>query len=203
MSKRDDILEIASVTFREHGYQKANLTYIAGQCGMNKAGLYYYFNNKEDLFMSMLQKDIGNVKDKLTSILSAPGNMYQRLRSFMVYRTSSIGLMKKYLDMFSQGVAPPKLRNLAFNVKHKFNEFEIELLTGFLYQYAEKYNLKINKPYYLVLTLIGVSEKIGIMTFHKNDKLNIEETIEEVLQLLPIIPDHPGDSEKNHTATII
>ena len=194
MSKKDEILDIASKTFREFGYQKANLSYIAGQCGMNKAGLYYYFKNKEDLFMSMLKKDIGNIQDKITSILSEPEDLYERLSNFMIYRTSSFGLVKKYLDMFSQGVAPPNLRNLAFSVKHSFNEYEIDLLTGYLSQYIEYYSLKGVKPYYLALTLTGVSEKIGLLSFHENVRMDIEETIDEVLGLLNL--KHLKEKEK-------
>lgn len=46
------ILHTASRLFMEHGYEPVSLMQIAKACGVTKASVYYYFNNKAQLFTS-------------------------------------------------------------------------------------------------------------------------------------------------------
>jgi len=54
---KDKILEAAKSLFNRQGYSKTSVDDISQAVGMRKSSLYYYFKNKEDLFMSSFQKD--------------------------------------------------------------------------------------------------------------------------------------------------
>lgn len=51
--RRDAILAIARREFIAHGYEKASLNTIIADAGISKGSLYYYFEDKADLFMTV------------------------------------------------------------------------------------------------------------------------------------------------------
>ena len=66
--RRDCILSAARKEFIRNGYEGASLNTIAGEAGISKGSLYYYFEDKTDLYltvlrevMSELQRNIGGI----------------------------------------------------------------------------------------------------------------------------------------------
>ncbi len=55
--KRDLILRAGSECFARYGYDKTTLDDIGRRAGLNKASLYYYFKNKEEIFVAVVLSD--------------------------------------------------------------------------------------------------------------------------------------------------
>jgi len=53
--KRDLILRIAAEEFAEHGYEAASLNRIISRTGLSKGVLYYYFDDKKDLYLTVME----------------------------------------------------------------------------------------------------------------------------------------------------
>ncbi|MFZ4635077.1 MAG: TetR/AcrR family transcriptional regulator [Saprospiraceae bacterium] len=53
-TRRDNILQAAAAAFARYGYEKTTLDDISKSVGLNKASLYYYFKNKDDLFVAVV-----------------------------------------------------------------------------------------------------------------------------------------------------
>lgn len=51
------ILKAASECFSRYGYEKTTLEDIGGAINLNKASLYYYYKNKEDIFIAVILKE--------------------------------------------------------------------------------------------------------------------------------------------------
>ena len=64
-SERARILEAATQTFAEHGFEAANLSDIARDLDMSKSTLYYYFDNKSDLFSTAVEAWLLRILDDL------------------------------------------------------------------------------------------------------------------------------------------
>ncbi len=54
VNKRHRILQAASEVFARYGYDKTTLEDIGKKCGLNKASLYHYFRNKEDIYVQVI-----------------------------------------------------------------------------------------------------------------------------------------------------
>ena len=52
--KKQEILKAASECFARFGYEKTTLDDIGKMVGLNKASLYYYYKNKEDIFAEVV-----------------------------------------------------------------------------------------------------------------------------------------------------
>jgi AcrR family transcriptional regulator len=53
--RRDQILQTAAEEFAQHGFDGASLNHILGAAGLSKGAAYYYFDDKADLFTTVVQ----------------------------------------------------------------------------------------------------------------------------------------------------
>jgi AcrR family transcriptional regulator len=53
--RRDQILHTAAEEFAQHGFDGASLNHILGAAGLSKGAAYYYFDDKADLFTTVVQ----------------------------------------------------------------------------------------------------------------------------------------------------
>lgn len=57
-NKKEEILQAAEEEFARNGYEGANISRIAKKVGVTHVLLYYHFQNKENLFIEVLQRKI-------------------------------------------------------------------------------------------------------------------------------------------------
>ena len=79
------ILVAATSEFAEHGFAGARIDRIADRAGVNKRMLYYYFGNKDDLFLAVLELTyvkIRSEEQKLHMSEVEPVEAIRRLVSF-------------------------------------------------------------------------------------------------------------------------
>lgn len=80
VSSRQKILEAALTIFVEKGYYGASLQSIAEKAGVNKALLFYYFDNKENLFDLAFQTPQEKFMEKLKAESSKIDDPEERLQ---------------------------------------------------------------------------------------------------------------------------
>jgi AcrR family transcriptional regulator len=59
------ILEASKICFSKYGYEKTTLDDIGKLAKLNKASLYYYFKNKEDIFIQVVLLEANNFIENL------------------------------------------------------------------------------------------------------------------------------------------
>ena len=64
--------------FQQKGYRGLSLDELCLQCGITKPTLYYYFGDKENLFIEVLQYQLHG----FNAVLSQPGSLAERLQIF-------------------------------------------------------------------------------------------------------------------------
>lgn len=57
----DEILTAALDEFNERGFDQARVEDIAARAGISKAGVYLYFNSKEDLLRALIEREIAPI----------------------------------------------------------------------------------------------------------------------------------------------
>lgn len=61
---RDHILNIASKEFSAHGYDGARIDAIVARCKISKNLVYHYFDNKEALFIEVMERSYQAMRDR-------------------------------------------------------------------------------------------------------------------------------------------
>ncbi len=59
--RRERILTASALEFAEHGYGAASINRIIDSAGISKGTLYYYFEDKEDVFATTMQQAVERV----------------------------------------------------------------------------------------------------------------------------------------------
>jgi AcrR family transcriptional regulator len=76
---RDLILSRAEQLFSESGYEGVSIRDIARACGVSNAAIYYYFANKQELYVQVLLAALTRMTASLTAAAQAPGTCRERL----------------------------------------------------------------------------------------------------------------------------
>jgi TetR/AcrR family transcriptional regulator len=96
---RAAILQAAAKEFAEHGIAGARTDAIARQAGVNKALLYYYFQDKETLYGAVLDNAFAGMKAKI----------FQALESDQKSRQKILAYVGAYFDFIASNQIYPKL----------------------------------------------------------------------------------------------
>ncbi len=89
--KKELVLRAASEVFARYGFDKTTLDDIGKRAGLNKASLYYYFKNKEDIFVAVvLAETQAFMADLQTRTLAYP-DVRKQIRFFLTERIRRYG----------------------------------------------------------------------------------------------------------------
>ena len=77
--KRQRILDAAIIEFSEHGFDSANINNIARKANISVGSLYKYFDNKEDLFLTVVHVGVETLKSVLAKIMESWDTLETRI----------------------------------------------------------------------------------------------------------------------------
>lgn len=69
--KIDFLLQTAAKVFYVQGFHGTKMDHVSKEAGVSKGVLYFYFKNKEDLFMALVHYAIKTVHDQTSTLLHA------------------------------------------------------------------------------------------------------------------------------------
>jgi TetR/AcrR family transcriptional regulator len=103
---REKILEVAEQEFARDGFAGAHLQRIAGQVGVQKTALYYYFPSKAALYEAVLARMLSTFDASVREALDGPGAPDERLDRLLTtindvlaeHRTYALILIRIFVD---------------------------------------------------------------------------------------------------------
>lgn len=132
--RRKQILDCAKKLFSEHGYYQTQISDIQNEAGVARGTIYQYFENKEDLFQTLLDTLYSDWKRTLSI---QPENMHEAFNTgFKVFKYK----IKQTIDFF---IANPEYCNILLRVGlglggnfdrtlSRFQKLILELVTDYL-----------------------------------------------------------------------
>ena len=139
-SRRTEILEKATECFTRNGYSKTTLDEIGDALGFNKAALYYYYKDKEELFKNVIQLAMKNLWDEIKSKTIIVNGMENKLLKYFEVKT------KGWLRLLNiNGISRENLINLNASFAESimlFRKSELEFLKECLGEVKNKYTEK-------------------------------------------------------------
>ena len=79
-SRSDQLLETATLLFKEKGYHNTSMQDLADALGMQKGSLYYYINSKEELLRELLEQATSILGAHIDEIYAADLSASEKLR---------------------------------------------------------------------------------------------------------------------------
>lgn len=94
-SIRNQILREAAHLFVQRGYDGISMREIAEACGLSKAGIYYHFTNKEDLFLALLKDNLTTLKMLFWIAVTQGGSCRETLTRFALSLFKNLGASER------------------------------------------------------------------------------------------------------------
>ena len=79
---RRTILDRAASLFVERGYDGISMREVADACGLSKAGIYYHYRDKEDLFLAVLDAHLDELAGLVAAAQAQPGGVRRQAEYF-------------------------------------------------------------------------------------------------------------------------
>ncbi len=90
------IIEKSRELFGRFGFKKTTMDDIANACEIGKSTLYYYFENKQDIFKSVIRKEFEMFIERMSKILSGIQEPHEKLRAFVLARVTRVEEVSSY-----------------------------------------------------------------------------------------------------------
>ncbi|HEV3474473.1 MAG TPA: TetR/AcrR family transcriptional regulator [Actinomycetota bacterium] len=84
--RRRQLLAVARKVFGRRGYHTVTMDTVAKEAGVTKPILYDHFPSKRELYLALLEADLGSLRQRVAEALeSSPGNRERIRASFQAY----------------------------------------------------------------------------------------------------------------------
>jgi AcrR family transcriptional regulator len=88
-ARRQEIVRVAADVFREKGYEVATLNDIAERLGTDRASLYYYFGNKEEVLHEIVRGVLHENVDMAERVAGGSGTSAEKLEALIIEMMAS------------------------------------------------------------------------------------------------------------------
>lgn len=134
--KRKRIIDAATGEFALHGFENANMNTIAKKADVSVGSLYKYFENKQDLFLTVIQYSIKRMDDLLSVLAVSREDILVKveriIREIQSSSKESATLIKLYNGMTAEN-------NPRFAAQFAY---EMEAMTAHIYRVAIEEGIK-------------------------------------------------------------
>ena len=94
---RETIIESASVLFKKWGLKKTSMEDIARSVGKGKSTIYYYYTNKEEIFLIVMERLAKDIVKNSKEVINKEKRAEDKLRKYLLEYSSEI---KKYAALY-------------------------------------------------------------------------------------------------------
>lgn len=180
-----DILKAAEKLFQQFGLRKTTMEDIAKAMGKGKSTLYYYYNNKEEIFDAVVLKEMWEVFDITKNAVENARSAPQKLKAFAIAKIKALQQKSNIYQIVSGEI---KETHRCFeNAKREYYQQEVKLVTGIL-----KYGIQTGEfnrvidhdidmlPFIIVSAFAGLGRDV----FTQHQFPGIESRVDSIINIL-------------------
>ena len=161
VSRRKEILEKATDCFIQYGFNKTTLDEIGEAIGFNKAALYYYFKNKEELFVQVVHNQLSIGLDKVKNDINSIQVPEEKLLSYLKTRTELYANLIRLTSLSNENILD--LNSTFEEIYLPYKKGEIAFMKSVLAQLnAAKTDAELENFAELILDLVN---SMGLSAF--------------------------------------
>ena len=124
--RKDQIVRATVECITKHGYHNFSMQDVARTAGVSKGIIHYYFLNKDDLMMSVLDRVAGDIENILAADMESLTDPIQKLRIFMAVSFDIVRSTKEYyqvnMDFWTQINQKKEVRQVISRHYSKFRD---------------------------------------------------------------------------------
>ncbi len=187
---KEKIGRVAMKCFSKYGLDKTTLDDIAKEVGLNKASLYYYYKNKEDIFLEVAIREGQDFLSSLQQKTLAKKNTEERVTFYLLER---INYYKNILNMNRVSVETlHKMLPRFFELFDSIMQAEVQFLSKIIKEGVKSEGLVKVNPDKLASSLIAMNDALKHHAEHKailknQDEIDYSQILLDMKFLLALI----------------
>jgi len=170
--RREEVLQIATRLFYEHGFQSVGIRMIADAVGIQPSSLYYHFSSKEEILFQIASRATNDFVESLTETLRAAGGRVESLKSIVRH------YVKYFADhQLAQRVVERESRELSDAHRKEIRAGQrsyVDKLTDFVTEGAAEGVLNVRNPAIATRALLDMLNHFS-RWFEPRPEMGIEE----------------------------
>lgn len=176
---RSQILIASIRLFAQHGYDGTSIREIVQAAGVTKPVLYYYFKNKEDLYLKLLNEVYSHFFRELEPILTGNGDFITKLKHLAKFYLNTTNEFTDVVRMIYDGLFIPKRNPPPADILWDNEARHLELIKKFFEEGMKTNIIRNENVEQIAIHFLGVVN-IYIMT-QMSGKQAIPENVDEVI----------------------
>ncbi len=187
LRQRQDMLAGALDLFSEKGYHNVSMHEIAAKSEFAIGTLYKFFNNKEDLYKSLILEKADQFHESLTKAIEEGDDEIEKLQAYIrakgkVFRANSSMIRLYFAE--SRGASFNIMAGLDSEIRDQHNEFLQKL--AIVFDSGIKKNLfkKISDPYHLAVCLESISNSFLFLWLEAPEQYPYPDDPDQILDIL-------------------
>jgi len=127
---KESILESARGLFAQFGPKKTTVDEIALAAGVGKGTVYYYFEDKEDIFLEVIREEMNELFQRINRAIGEYENPALKLQALFVERIQGLAelLNLRWLKFYSESIRWESLEREERRVSRKEQELVADIL---------------------------------------------------------------------------
>ncbi len=178
--KKEKILEAAHQRFLHYGYSKTTMNEIAGDLAMSKALLYYYFPDKSQLYIAVMQRISCDYLQNLSSKVNTFNNLQEAFEFQINTQHEFILNNYNFFDFFR--LNEQNLPDMIWEIVSQVHQSERDLLVTAIKTEATKGKIKpVTNPNEIVELLLDALHGVrGNTLSYKKTMFPNREHLDEI-----------------------
>ena len=178
--RKEDIIATAQKWFGLYGFKKTSMIDIANDLRMSKGLLYYYFPDKEHLYMSVVQKEVTEFKSEVSAQLAEISEPIERLQKFIAIRLDHFRKLLN-LSRFRLGDMG-ELKSAMTETWKSLHDYEKSVIVEILISGNESQQFNVNNPQKIAELLFDLLRGIRLGMIKDKQLFYLDQQDYELLQ---------------------
>lgn len=181
--KYKQIIEAALTVIAENGYHASQVAKIANEAGVADGTIYLYFENKEDILVSVFKEKMGQFTSRIQKQIERQSNASDKLRT-LIY-THFVQLSENYqLAIVAQLELRQSNKQLRLKINNVLKEY-LNIIDQIIQEGREEELFRSDLPLPLVRQMIfGTLDEIVTTWLMQERRYNLVELTDNVHQLI-------------------
>lgn len=182
--RKAQILEAARDTFTERGFHKTRMADIAEASGLSKGALYWYFESKDAIILSLLEKVFEPELRDLKTLLDDNRSAEERLLSYAERAADDVQNMLKWMPLIYEFLVLAFRRDLIRKFISSFYKRNMELLENLIQQGINTGEFQASSAKNASIAMGSIIEGTLVLWIYDPDEIDIQGHIMSNTQIL-------------------
>ena len=180
--KREEIITAAGRVFGRHGFREARMEKIAGEAGMGKSSLYYYFISKEELFEAVVEREAEHLKNEIIRATKNITDPYRRMKMYVIARMKAFN---ESINLYT-AVKTNYLDHLPFieKVRIKYDKEEMKMVESILKDGVRNNRFKLVNTELATVAIVTAIKGLEYNIVIRDGPARLEQQVEQLLMFL-------------------